>query len=83
MAEAAEYQEFIQPGNKVWAQIIDADDQVPKVIGQDGSVTYSGYQHIGTSTFIAFTIAKGRGKKLEVADVLVNAAEVKCLNRVL
>ena len=78
MAES-EYKEQLKPGNKVWIRMVDPENPAKAYItvGADSELTYSGYQHLGTATFMIFDRVTGKGKKTSIETMTVNTLDIR------
>ncbi len=84
-----EWREYLQPGKKVWIQVENLDppakpkgrtkaEPPPRTVlyGAAGDMFYTGYQYIGTATFLIFTRITGKGKKAQAQTIAINAMDV-------
>lgn len=72
--------DFVKPGIPVWFYA-DQEGEI-KLYGDDGSMTYQGYQVIGTVTFLIFDHTTGAGKKAKMNSLSINAFDVKRMGRI-
>jgi len=71
-----EFVDYIVPPKKVWFKSWNPEEQKIKSSGTDGSLTYAGYQAIGTMTILVFDRIKEAGKKTTAERFSINAASV-------
>ena len=91
MGNDSEYKEHLKPGDRVWIKVWDPDsavkddngDAVFVYHGGKGDFVYTGYQHVGTATFLLFATAKGSGKKTQLGETtMFNAIDVRHIGHV-
>jgi len=72
-----EHLNYMIPGRRIWVKV--KDPREPSGIsewGNDGNLTYVGYQGIATATFLVLDLIGGSGRKAQLERFSVNASDV-------
>ena len=87
MANESDFREHLKPGKHVWIRVKDPDNAPPpdkktkklnqcSIYGSDGDLVFSGYQALGTATFLIFDRVSGTGKRGNIETIMINAVDV-------